>query len=846
MPRRAFEHSDPFNPRPVWENFRGLFRSINAGNEALQIPAYNGGLFADDPVIDRLNVPDDVCAYFRDLGEYEYRSAHEVAAAVDETNDAHVIDVDILGHIFEQSITDLEQLRAELDGLVAPLGKEKHKTRRKKEGAFYTPSFITRYIVEQSLGVVLAERFEKLRKLHAGEAAGTAAKVLVDPRVYDLDGLNKPQRDALIRFWEAWQETLVSIRLLDPACGSGAFLIEAFDQMHAAMQQSNDRLVELRGHPTLFDLDRQILQNNLYGVDLNEEAIEICRLSLWIKTASRGKMLTSLDHNIRVGNSVVDDCQVHPKAIDWRVAFPEVFASGGFDVIVANPPYIRQEWLAPYKTYWQRRFKSYAGTADIFTYFYELGVELLRDGGRLGFITSGSWVRGNFAEPLRKFLAASAKLESMIDFGEFQPFEGAEMIRPTIAVFSKWPPTGSMRLFKWLTAGSPPENLSDVIASAPKMDTGHLAADAWELESDAVRALRSKMLAGRRSLGEVANGRLFRGVITGLTEVFVIDTPTRNALVSIDPKSVQILKPFLRGQDIKPWSPDWAGLWIIAIPSSGDRIWPWSEAGDRAETVFRDTFPGAYGHFEPHKEALMKRQDQGRFWWELRSCAYWDAFDAEKIIWPDIAKLPRFCIDRSSRCMGNTGYFVAKGDDYLLGILASWATWFLISKTAQPLRLRGDRWQYRLFTQFMEQMPIPAADAAEERAIGTLAAGCNSGGEKLYELQNQVRRRLCSTFGVAADGTSLGDLNQKAETWWELSLQQLGFALKASFKLAGDPFKNPRTADEWEPYLVEKQAIVHRLTRDLDDAETELNDRVYRLFNLTPDEIKLLQREVEH
>ncbi len=97
---------------------------------------------------------------------------------------------------------------------------------------------------------------------------------------------------------------------------------------------------------------------------------------------------------------------------------------GGFDVIVANPPYIRQEWLAPYKAYWQRRFKSYAGTADIFTYFYELGVELLRDGGRLGFITSGSWVRGNFAAPLRKYLADSAKVESMIDFGEFQPFRG--------------------------------------------------------------------------------------------------------------------------------------------------------------------------------------------------------------------------------------------------------------------------------------------------------------------------------------------------------------------------------------------------------------------------------------
>ena len=126
--RRAFEHKDPFNPRPVWENFRGLFRSINAGNDALQIPAYNGGLFADDPVVDRLVVPDNVCAYFRDLGEYQYRSAYEVVADTDEAKDLRVIDVDILGHIFEQSITDLEQLRNELDGLVAP-ARAKRNTR---------------------------------------------------------------------------------------------------------------------------------------------------------------------------------------------------------------------------------------------------------------------------------------------------------------------------------------------------------------------------------------------------------------------------------------------------------------------------------------------------------------------------------------------------------------------------------------------------------------------------------------------------------------------------------------------------------------------------------------------
>ena len=130
--KRAFEHSDPYNTRPIWNNFRGLFKSIDAGNPDLKIPPYNGGLFADDPFLESLNVPDAVCSYFRDIGEYEYRDLSTVVAEADSENDSSLIDVEILGHIFEQSITDLEQIRNELDGLVKPVGKEKHKSRLQK------------------------------------------------------------------------------------------------------------------------------------------------------------------------------------------------------------------------------------------------------------------------------------------------------------------------------------------------------------------------------------------------------------------------------------------------------------------------------------------------------------------------------------------------------------------------------------------------------------------------------------------------------------------------------------------------------------------------------------------
>ncbi|HJT33517.1 MAG TPA: N-6 DNA methylase, partial [Pirellulales bacterium] len=720
------------------------------------------------------------------------------------------------------------------------------RTRRKKEGAFYTPAFITRYIIEQALGGVLRDRFEALRLAHVESAPkkGPARAALADPNVYTVGELKPAARTALVKFWEAWQDELGATRLLDPACGSGAFLIEAFDQLHAAYEAVNARLRELgSGQRTLFDLDKRILENNLYGVDLNEEAIEICRLSLWIKTAERGKVLTSLDHTIRVGNSVVSDPAVHPRAFDWRAAFPEVFSAGGFDVVVGNPPYIRQEWLAPYKPHWEQKFKSYHGTADIFVYFFELGLSILRENGRLAFITSGSWVRSSFGEPLRRYLVDQAAIESMVDFGEFQPFEDAEMIRPSITVLQKKRGPARTRIYKWLTEGEPPQNLSEVIAGAPTMGTAHLSGEAWELEADDVLALRRKLASVGQTLNDYTGG-IFRGVTTGANEAFVIPTALRDELVRKDPKSAEIIKPFVQGTHLRPWYIESSDEHLI-FPRRGIAI---------------EEFPAVLEYLTAHREALepkppnwpASRKWPGRKpgayrWYEIQdSVDYWQNFEVPKIVWPDISKLPRFSIDSEGRYLGNTAYIIPRADYYLLGILSSWAAWFYISKTAQPLRLRAGRWQYRLIAQFMEQVPIPNAHDAERAAIADLSAAACRLGQSRYELQSHVRQRLIESFGMAPDGSALGVLNEKAQAWSDASLAALGAALKTSFKLVSNPLKNPRVADEWEPYLKENRAKVDAMTRQLADAEAELNDRVYRLFALTPAEVKLLQREVEH
>ena len=621
-------------------------------------------------------------------------------------------------------------------------------------------------------------------------------------------------------------------------------MIEAFDQLHATYQRSNDRLAELRGHRTLFDLDKRILENNLYGVDLNEEAIEICRLSLWIKTAERGKALTSLDHPIRVGNSVVADPSVNPKAFDWQAAFPEVFAQGGFDVVVGNPPYIRQEWLAAYKPYWQTAFKTFDGVADIFAYFFERGLEVLRDGGRLAFITSGSWVRGNFAGPLRDYIGQNAAIESMVDFGEFQPFEEAEMIRPSITILQKAKPRGDMRLFKWLIAGRPPENLTEIIEAAPTMRTDHLGADAWELEPDNVIDLRKKLSANGEPLKHYANGQLLYGVKTGLNEVYVIGRELREQLVAEDRRSSEIIKPFLQGTHLRPWYVEHSDQYLI-FARRGIRI---------------EDYPAVQSYLEAHRSALEPKPSNwpshqrwagrkaGAYkWYELQDTVdYWEGFEGPKILWPDISKLPRFSMETEHRYLGNTGYAIPGGDYFLLGVLSSWTTWFFVSKTAQPLRLRGNRWQYRLIAQFMEQVPIPAATSDQRDAIANLARNAGDLGRDRYDLQCKVQYRLRKAFGESASGEPHGVLNEKAQQWWAASPSLLGAALKTSFKLASNPLLNPRTADEWEPYLLEKRTEAERLTQQLADVEAEINQRVFRLFRLTPKEIALLLKEVEH
>ncbi|HQX52795.1 MAG TPA: N-6 DNA methylase, partial [Planctomycetaceae bacterium] len=825
--QHAYEHRDPYQPKPIWENFRGLFRAIDTGNAGLNIPAYNGGLFAHDKALDDLKLSDAACGYFRDLGTYDYRPATAVSAETDEAA-GQLIDVDILGHIFEQSITDLERLRNIMEGRIEPLTPAKLTSRRKKEGAFYTPVFITRYIVEQALGSVLKDRFEELRTKHEGKAKGTAKTALADPAVYQLDALKEPQRKALVTFWESWQDELKSIRIVDPACGSGSMLIEAFDQLHMVYQISNDRLEELRGSRSLFDPDRQILQHNLYGVDLNEEAVEICRLSLWIKTAARGKVLTSLDHTIRVGNSVVTDSAVHPRAFDWQAAFPEVFANGGFDVVIGNPPYVRQEWISDIKPHLEANYLSYHGMADLYVYFYELGCRILKPGGRLSFVVTNKWMKAGYGEPLRRYFAEHVWTEQVVDFGHAkQIFEDADVF-PSIIVVRK--PTSETKPEKTRVCCIARETLrvddlnTQIVEEGFDLNRAQLGSAVWQLQDSSEGELLQKLNRTGIPLHEFAGVETLRGVTTGLNDAFLIDTATRNRLVLSDPNCDEIIKPYVRGQDICRWEAEWAGLWMI-FARRGIEI---------------DSYPSVKQHLQQYRERLEPkppgwngtswpgRKGGAYSWYEVQDTTdYWQEFSKPKIVYPEITWRSQWSLDTKGTFSSNTVYFVPTDDLWILAVANAPVSWWRAWRTA----VHGKDEALRYIGAFVREIPIPHPSELQRQHAERWVRKLIEASQHKQVVCASILDWLAVEYGIDKSSKKLQD---------PIALDSDSFVAEVK-KLRGK--SKPLTAAALKALRDEDAqtlAPARVLAAEAMALENQLSDLVNAAYGLTPDEIQLM------
>lgn len=794
----AFQHRDPYNPKPVWRTFLGLFNAIDRGNDQLKIPRYNGGLFQPNATIDALAVPDHICEGFKRLAEYDFASE---------------ISVTVLGHIFEQSIADVEQLQAEALG-EAPVEKRASGTsgRRKRDGVVYTPDYVARFIVDQTLGTHCKEIFAEILSRYAAKGAKADDEAIAWKSA-------KAERQA----WAEYRDRLTALRIVDPACGSGVFLIMAFDYLKAELGQVNTKLAELSGTGMagdLLDPDSEILTHNLFGVDVNSESVEIAKLSLWIKTARRGKVLDSLDANLRVGDSLIEDSSFAYRShgFEWKTAFPDIFAAGGFDVVLGNPPYVRMELIKPMKPWLEKRYEVVSDRADLYAYFFERGIKLLKPGGRLGFISSSTFFKTGSGAPLRDFLRTKATLENVVDFGDHQIFEGVTTYPAILTMRAGSPPPGHDLQF-WKIGEMPTDSFADAFAdAATPFPQEALGRGSWELEGDALRALRAKITTGKPTLKDVYGSPLY-GIKTGLNEAFVIDTPTKEKLCRDDPRSAELLKPFLEGKDLKRWRAETRGLWIIYIPKNRVRI---------------DDYPAIRDWLLPFKDKLEKRATKQE-WFELQQAqeAYSARISQPKISYPHFSSVQLFAFERSGAFSNDKSYFCPSADAFLLALLNSKCLWFIVSNIAPAVR--GGFHELRV--QYVETLPIPPATDAVKADIGALATAAQTAAEKRYELQQAITRRIPD---LAPDPAN-AKLTAKLKEWWNLPdfaafQKEVEKALKARIPL--------QERNEWENWITTSRAEIHALTAEIARLEAEINTKVYALFDLTPNEIALLEANV--
>jgi type I restriction-modification system DNA methylase subunit len=602
--------------------------------------------------------------------------------------DFDAIDADVLGVMYEQYLGLLLRQtgkRTKLsDGAV----------NRKQQGIYYTPTWVVDYIVGLSIKEALKQK-------------GTRPETL---------------------------------RVLDPACGSGTFLLRAFDHMMRARNPSGAR-VQAQFDPAnagaLVALRTSVLTENLFGVDLDARAVEIAQLNLMIRAAESRNRLPTLERNVRVGNSVVADPRVDPRALDWSKAFPFPASEGRFDVIVTNPPYVRIQNLEPSQIeYFGSRFDA-DWNYDIYTVFVQQAWELLREGGVAGFILPNKFLGTRYGKSLRAFLADRGAIIRLMDFGDYQVFEDATTY--TCLLFLRKGHPRRRFEFGSLQANSDPaavRRISDEQFTISTVAVPKDAASSWVLVPGDCRSLFDRLSSLPRRLRDVADS-VYVGLQTSADSVYIVQPAKleggfayiKDALGGeAMPVERELLRPILLGRDIQRWGVDWRGRYLV---------FPYRVVGGSASPIrsseLSSRFPMAAKYFEHHKPKLKARDGATALGEDWHLFAYeknLEKFERPKLLTATLADRSKFTSDGDGKFYfvgsggGSGGYGVQLKDDseesrfYLLGVLNSRPAEFYLHLIST--RFRGGFFAYN--RQYLEPLPIPDGSADARKAIATLAS----------------------------------------------------------------------------------------------------------------------------
>ena len=861
----------------MWSRLEDLFRLVDAGEESLGIPPYNGGLFDDDnhaflaanqvadryiaEVIYRLGTTkaEDgsfVLADYADLDtrhlgsiyegllEHEFRIAPEAYAAVAEDG----------GQVWQPAteVTVAEAVETVESGELFVVNDDGE---RKATGAYYTPDYVVAYIVEETVDPLIDDIDEELR----------------------ADGLEPSDREYFMRFWQSVQE----LKVLDPAMGSGHFLTKATGYL-------TERVMEVVREQEIQSYDEQALRREIakeciYGVDVNGMAVELAKLSMWLETLATDQPLAFLDHRLKTGNSLVgsditevlaDDIEenggqltltqafarVRKDTLDhvmdlmqdllaidnetlddiksmeeiyreirddplyqrlfelanvhtaeqfgvdvpegayeemagaiesadewteiesepwfaeaqsvaeredffhWELEFPEVFfgddgekrEDAGFDAVVGNPPYVRMEEFKSLKNYLQSAYDVYAARTDLYSYFIERSVVLLRRDGEYGSIISNKFLRAKYGKSVRSLLGAKTHVGKVVDFGGLPVFPDAT-VRSAIVLAKRESESSDSGYYAPIETLEFSSLRDEVEKTGYEVSADGLEGENWRLVDRSVSKLMEKIEGRGEPLADLlSDSEIGWGIKTGLNSAFIIGEERKQELIEQDPKSEELIEPIVKGKQLRRYHIKSGSEWILYIHGG----------------VNIEDYPAIKNHLEQYRSDLEQRAAINE-WYQLQQPqeAYVEYLESDKILYPEIAPEARFVYDSDCLYPNNKCFFIPKADLGLLSFLNSKLCVFYLSQVVAKLEgTNPDSVYYEFRTQYMEKLPVLESYGTDGQSLSELSKQMSD----LYESHSDLNLSLRDHLGTYSDGQTLADigLTQPPENSADSILQQ--------------------------------------------------------------------------
>ena len=753
--------------QPLYNRFKNYFDHINTGYKSETDPsyvifAYNGGLFKPDEILDNIKISDDVLfIHTKKLYEYDFESE---------------VSVDILGHIFEHSLTEIEEIQEDIRNQDLEDGAKEIEDRnqelgnrvskRKKDGVFYTPAYITKYIVENTIGKLCDNKKTEL---------GINDETFAEKR------RNKNQKAELDQKLKTYREWLLSLKICDPACGSGAFLNAALQFLKAEHALIDELTAKIYGDTLIFqEVENAILENNLYGVDINEESVEIAKLSLWLHTAQKGRKLSTLSNNIKCGNSLIDDPAIAgEKAFCWEKEFPEVFGGGdchtdsellrnskGFDVVIGNPPYVNMVNILDEKQrkFYQSHYKTVKNKSDLYSIFTEKSSHLLKSNGQFGFIFSNSWMGTESFSSFRDFLAKDVKVTKLV---QLPPGVFADATVTTVLCFY--------------------ENITPTEDDFIEIETcvnQEFVSKGFKLSYKQVLQNPNTSFSFERTielnkvktvpLGEIASFSL--GIKTSDDKRFIFSERKDDDCYL-----------FLRGRNIKRWCKPENNEWLWYKPEL-----ICEKPGGR---------PRIFENFVVDKKIVIQDIAQ-----EIVA-----TFDYQKYLCNDTLNIifnikPPFSMD------------------FILVLLNSKLINCWFSKTFPAgLHIKINQ---------LAEIPIPVSDVSHEQirvALSSLA-------DKMLTLNVDLQKSVQRFLKRVQENLNPAKISSTLENFYTLEFSDFVKELaKQKVKLS------LKQQDEWEEYFAEYKTDCVALSEEITATDNEINRLVYKLYDLTDEEIAIVE-----